>query len=113
MKILSHRGLWNTPEERNTYTALKRSLDHGFGFESDIRDCNGQLVISHDPAREENLETAETVFKLLQKYENQYCFAINIKSDGIGKIIAESLKESHLYNYFCFDMSVPQMIEYA
>lgn len=112
MKILSHRGLWTTPEERNTVTALERSLDHGFGFESDIRDYSGRLVISHDPAGQA-AETAEMVFELLQKYKDRYCFAINIKSDGVGKMLAEGLEKHHLDNYFCFDMSVPQMIEYA
>lgn len=113
MKILSHRGLWTLPEERNTHSALKKSLDHGFGFESDIRDYNGKLVISHDPAGPENLGSAEAVFQLLQDYEDRYCFAINIKADGVGNILAETLKSHHLNNYFCFDMSVPQMIEYA
>ena len=113
MKILSHRGLWMKPEERNTHNALEKSLVYGFGFESDIRDYDGKLVISHNPAVSETLIFAETVFQLLQNYEDSYCFAINIKSDGIGEMIAESLKKHHLNNYFCFDMSVPQMIEYA
>lgn len=113
MKILSHRGLWTAPKERNTRAALEQSLEQGFGFESDIRDYGGHLVISHDPAVKEDLGTAETVFQLLEKHRDRYCFAINIKADGIGKLLAERLKSHQLNNYFCFDMSVPQMIEYA
>ena len=48
MKILSHRGYWKTAEEKNTATAMHRSFSLGFGTETDVRDYNGKLVISHD-----------------------------------------------------------------
>ena len=112
MKLLSHRGMWNISSERNTLLALERSLENHFGFESDLRDYKGDLVISHDIANEDSC-SAESVFQLLQQYEDRFCFAINIKSDGIGAMLARKLKTYHLNNYFCFDMSVPQMIEYA
>lgn len=112
MEILSHRGLWEREEAKNTRDALTASLEHGFGFESDLRDFQGKLVISHNPA-DRNSCPAEWVFQKLQEYKDQYCFAINIKADGLKEQLAELLEQYEISRYFCFDMSVPQMIEYA
>ena len=51
MIILAHRGVWQNPVEKNSAAALRRALENGFGVETDIRDLDGQLVISHDPPR--------------------------------------------------------------
>ena len=75
MRILSHRGLWHEQSERNTLSALKKSLEHGFGFESDLRDYKGRLVVSHDPANADSCPAA-LIFRLLHEYQDQYCFAI-------------------------------------
>ena len=112
MRILSHRGLWHEQSERNTLSALKKSLEHGFGFESDLRDYKGRLVVSHDPANADSCPAA-LIFRLLHEYQDQYCFAINIKADGLGRMLIQELNRHKLNNYFCFDMSVPQMIEYV
>ena len=48
IKILSHRGYWKKVEEKNTIQAFENSFSHGFGLETDIRDLNGKLVVSHD-----------------------------------------------------------------
>ena len=112
MKILAHRGYWQEQEERNTPAALRRALDSGFGFESDIRDFNGELVISHNIA-DGSCQKAEEVFRWLAEHGDKYCFAINIKADGLKDLLAGLLEKYHVTNYFTFDMSVPQMVEYA
>lgn len=112
MKILAHRGYWQEQEERNTPAALRRALDSGFGFESDIRDVNGELVISHNIA-DESCQKAEEVFCWLAEHGDKYCFAINIKADGLKDLLAGLLEKYHITNYFTFDMSVPQMVEYV
>ena len=48
MIILSHRGYWKSEKERNQEVAFHRSFDLGYGTETDIRDIQGKLVISHD-----------------------------------------------------------------
>ena len=48
MQLIAHRGYWLDPKEKNTETAFVRALQHGFGIETDFRDLNGHLVISHD-----------------------------------------------------------------
>ena len=112
MIILSHRGYWRDPKEKNTLEALKVSLENGFGFESDLRDFCGKMVISHDLADEDSPD-AQGVFELLHMYSDKYMFAINIKADGLKDILLSMLEKYNLRNYFCFDMSIPQMIEFS
>lgn len=112
MEILAHRGYWNCDIQNNSEEALKTSLKQGYGFESDIRDYNGQLVISHNIA-DNNSFPADLIFRELAECRNKYCFAINIKADGLKDLLFSALKKYEIKNYFTFDMSVPQMIEYA
>ena len=112
MKILAHRGYWQHQDERNTPAALRRALDSGFGFESDIRDYMGELVISHNIA-DETCQKAEEVFRWLAEHGDEYCFAVNIKADGLKDQLAGLLEKYRITNYFIFDMSVPQTVEYA
>ena len=65
MEILSHRGYWQCPEEKNQEVAFSRSFDLGFGCETDLRDYGGEIVISHDMATGGEL----TFEKLLQLME--------------------------------------------
>lgn len=111
MKILSHRGYWEKEDEKNSVNAIKKAFDKGFGIESDIRDLDGKLVISHNPA-DSTCPLAEDVFKLMRDNQDKYCFAINIKADGLNEILEELLAKYRIDNYFTFDMSVPQMLEY-
>lgn len=111
MQILSHRGLWNDSSEKNTIAALEKSLVSGFGFESDIRDYDGRLIISHDIGTMSS-PVAEDVFNLLRNHTDQFCFAINIKADGLKNLLKECLARYNIKNYFTFDMSIPQMVEY-
>lgn len=112
MTILAHRGLWKNTSEKNTVAAIKSALVCGYGFESDIRDFCGNLVISHNVA-DATCRPAEEVFSLMEEFNDRYCFAVNIKSDGLKDLLLNCLKDHNLKNYFTFDMSVPQMVEYA
>lgn len=111
MKILAHRGYWDADIKSNSSKALLTALELGFGFESDLRDYCGELVVSHDIA-DASCQAATEVFDWLKKFENRYCFAINIKSDGLKKLLAQGLRCHGVTNYFTFDMSIPQMVEF-
>lgn len=111
MVILAHRGYWNGAIDRNSSVALKTALEKGYGFESDVRDYNGKMVISHNIA-DSNCQEAEEVFQWLHEYNDNYCFAINIKADGLKDILNSYLTKYSVKNYFLFDMSVPQMVEF-
>lgn len=63
MIILSHRGYWLKESEKNSIAAFKRSFSMGFGTETDVRDRDGQLVISHDSANRQCV-TLDTFFQL-------------------------------------------------
>jgi|TARA_B110000908_G_C10267209_1_gene465471 hypothetical protein len=109
MKILSHRGYWINPEEKNTTVAFERTFRLGFGTETDVRDCNEKIVISHDIPiggellLEDFLELAGDSGGLL---------ALNIKSDGLASHVFNVMLGFPELNYFTFDMSVPDMRSY-
>lgn len=111
MKILSHRGYWKKEEEKNQKIAFERSFSLGFGTETDIRDFNGELVISHDIADEKSM-SVEDFFKIYNKYDNTLPLALNIKSDGLQVKLKKLLKEYNITEYFVFDMSVPDGLQY-
>lgn len=111
MKILSHRGLWFTETEKNSIEAIKRAFDNDFGIETDIRDLNTQLVISHNPPQG-NEEYLNKIFELYNLCQCDTFLAINIKSDGLDELLERQLNEYKINNYFVFDMSVPDTLNY-
>lgn len=109
MKILSHRGYWKDKKEKNQEIAFKRSFELQFGTETDVRDLNGKLVISHDiPTGNEMLFT--DFLALLQNKDLP--IALNIKSDGLAKYVIDAVRQFELTNAFVFDMSIPDMRSY-
>lgn len=111
MRILAHRGYWNNIIKSNSSKALRMALENGYGFESDVRDYQEKVVISHDIANA-TCQDAEEIFRWLQEFEDKFCFAINIKADGLKNILKGFIEKYNISNYFLFDMSVPQMVEY-
>lgn len=104
MEILSHRGYWLEPAEKNTVAAFQRSFGLGYGTETDVRDSCGQLVISHDPPQGGEL----TLAQLLELAgDRQPVLAINIKADGLAKPVADEMARHGYANWFVFDMSIP------
>jgi len=110
MKIISHRGFWLNPDEKNSMFAFDRSFSLGFGVETDIRDSNQELVISHDMpvGGEVSLE------RLLKKAASvsdseQLAVALNVKSDGLSRKLGKMLDGYHALDCFVFDMAIPDM----
>lgn len=106
MKLIAHRGYWLEPAEKNTAAAFERALSHGFGIETDFRDLNGTLVISHDVPVTGCL-SAEILIDLLRDQPAQSPMALNIKSDGLTTLMEDFIQRSAVQDYFVFDMSVP------
>lgn len=111
IKIMAHRGYWNENIERNSPQAIHTAMEKGYGFESDVRDYMGELVISHNIA-DEKCQKAEKVFEWMHGFEDEYTFAINIKADGLKDLINGMIEKYSIKNYFLFDMSIPQMVEF-
>ncbi len=111
MKILSHRGYWKEVAEKNTIEAMRRSFSLGFGTETDVRDYNGELVISHDIA-DENAISFQKFLEIYGEYNKDLPLALNIKSDGLQLKLKEALARNKIENYFLFDMSIPDALGY-
>ncbi|SDF43867.1 hypothetical protein SPACI_051470 [Sporomusa acidovorans DSM 3132] len=111
MNIISHRGVWTAIAEKNTRDAFIRSFQSGFGTETDIRDFDGQIVISHDIPHGSELNL-ESFFRLYQTFGKGLPLALNIKSDGLQVELAKYLRQNGIANYFVFDMSIPDTIGY-
>ncbi|HDL6886103.1 phosphodiesterase [Yersinia enterocolitica] len=109
MRIISHRGYWRNSAEKNSIIAFERSFDLGYGIETDIRDLNRTLVISHDMPSGDEL-TLKELIKIMGG--RNLPLALNIKSDGLVDQISRIIKEEKLSNSFVFDMSVPDQFSY-
>ena len=111
MRILSHRGYWKETKDKNKTIAFERSFSLGFGTETDIRDYKGELVISHDIADKNSILVKE-FFEVYKKYNSNLPLALNIKADGLQLKLKKLLAEYDIDNYFVFDMSVPDGLQY-
>lgn len=111
MKIISHRGYWKSIEEKNSVDAFQRSFSLNFGTETDFRDFNGEIVISHDIANS-NCVSANNFFEIFIGYDISLPLALNIKADGLQKKLKALVELYNVKNYFVFDMSIPDTLGY-
>lgn len=117
MQILAHRGFWGLQDSTkqikpNSLESFKHAFQNGFGIESDLRDFDLQLVISHDMPTSRALR-AQSLFALYKNFLHNPPLALNIKSDGLQVALKALLEKYRVKNYFCFDMSVPDMRIFA
>lgn len=109
MEIISHRGYWLEPAEKNSRAAFERTLKAGFGTETDVRDLAGVLVVSHDPPTGGEMAWSE----LVAMFEGSGLpLAVNVKSDGLAPQLVQAFAESAT-PWFAFDMSGPQTVVFA
>ena len=111
LEILAHRGWWYQPEEKNSRTALARAFAAGYGVETDLRDCAGEIVVSHDMPQPGAM-TFDALLDLYLSYPTRPTLALNVKADGMAATIAERLTSRGITQYFVFDMSVPDTLGY-
>ncbi|MBB3660412.1 glycerophosphoryl diester phosphodiesterase [Rhizobium sp. BK650] len=110
--ILAHRGWWLAPHERNTLEAFDKAFAAGHGVELDVRDLNGELVISHDPPTTGALPF-ERVLECYAAHGAPGRLAINIKADGLCPALLPMLEEYRVTkSSFVFDASVPDLRPY-
>lgn len=113
--ILAHRGWFKNPSEKNSTVSLSRAIDEGFGIETDIRDHNGRIVISHDPPTDTtNHTTIDWLLESIKKANRHGRHAINVKADGLANQLTDAILRSGLdkETFFAFDMSVPDALAY-
>ena len=111
ISIVAHRGWWLDKNEKNSQIAFNRALQNGFGIETDIRDFDSKLVISHDIATKNSM----TVDEFFENYKNSKAntmLALNIKSDCLCAELNKKIQQYNILNYFVFDMSIPDTLHY-
>ena len=111
MEIIAHRGYWVDSEEKNTVKAFTRALENGFGIETDFRDLNGELVVSHEIPSARAMKVAEFI-EIYQAHPVSAPMALNIKSDGLHGLIDNFIADAKFKNVFVFDMAIPDMRGY-
>ncbi len=109
MDVLSHRGYWTSASEKNLPVAFERSFALGFGTETDVRDHDGRLVISHDLPSAASLPFDDYLGVLARTATRPLLQAINIKADGLATALALAMKDS-VHPWFVFDMSLPDTL---
>jgi hypothetical protein len=112
MNVISHRGYWKQPAEKNSEEAFLRSFRLGFGTETDVRDALGELVISHDPPRGGEM-TLRRFLELHAETDPALPLALNVKADGLQGGIQEVLREFGTSSHFFFDMANPDALGYV
>lgn len=112
MHLLAHRGIWANSDEKNSLSALTVSFDQGIGIETDVRDCDGILVISHDPPLASSALQLDVLLQAYAIRSTRPMLALNIKADGLQVPLLAALEHHGVENYFVFDMSVPDTLGY-
>lgn len=105
--LILHRA--NDPNSTN----VKECFTGTVGFEIDIRDSDGELVIAHDLIKKNsNHLKLQDFFEIYKKYKCNNIIALNIKACGLSKALKNLLIKFDVTNYFTFDMAVPDIIGY-
>lgn len=112
MRIVAHRGHWLLPQEKNSLNAFTRALQGGVGIETDLRDANGCVVIAHDLPTGGEM-TLDEFLSLAARYPESRPLALNIKADGLQRLVSEALARHAIHDAFVFDMSVPDTLGYV
>jgi len=113
MKLLAHRGLWEEGLPKNSLAALAAALEQGLGVETDVRDLDGRLVISHDPPTHDTALDLDALLAQRARCPHAGLLALNIKADGLQPKLQAALAAHQLTGQcFVFDMSVPDLLHW-
>tara|TARA_B110001454_G_scaffold219057_1_gene249607 strand:+ start:46408 stop:47037 length:630 start_codon:yes stop_codon:yes gene_type:complete len=112
IEMIAHRGFWKEKHEQNTMVSFTQCFEKKYGIETDIRDFNGKVIISHDPYVGQTPIYFEDVLKNYKSYNSHVTLALNVKTDGISDKVKELLHRFQIKNYFVFDASVPELLRY-
>jgi hypothetical protein len=83
------------------------ATSHSLGIEVDVRLNNSQIICQHDP-----LEPGELFTEWLSFFKHG-TLIINVKEEGIERLILEILAEKKVSNFFFLDQSFPFLLKNA
>jgi hypothetical protein len=111
MELIAHRGLWSKTNSKNSLKSLKIALFNNIHIETDIRDYNGEIYISHDPINaNSNQILLRDLISAHKQLKSKSKIFLNVKSDGLLTLMRD---EIFLKNkLFFFDMSTPELVIY-
>jgi len=105
-RIYAHRGCWDSMIPQNSLTSFQIASRDRFSIETDIRQLEGNLIVSHDSPK------SSTPLKFLDLRELESTLAINLKEDGLQDKIAEERAWIEKTGSFVFDGSIPEMYRF-
>ena len=88
----------------NTISELK-NIPTMFGIELDLRDNNGDIIVTHDP-----FTSGESFCEYIQHYKHSHII-LNIKSERIEPECLRLLDAYDIRNYFFLDSSFPMIYQ--
>lgn len=103
--VFAHRGAWSHSSEKNSQQALTKAFESGMGVETDFRDYQANLVLSHDILLNQQ-------FTPFAGFNSKDRYAINLKSDGLLSLFLPFAEEIIVSRSFVFDGSIPEMVRY-
>lgn len=113
-RLLAHRGLWEVRAAMNTPDALVQAAISGFSIETDLRDSQGTLLISHDPPSSGGRYTsASDLLPQIVQSRSRGTLALNVKADGLVQLAQPIQAHLSNWNVFYFDMSWPQTLSFV
>lgn len=113
--VLAHRGMWSKTVGGNTAAALLDAVAEGLGVETDVRDVNREVVISHDPGTDSSLPLERFLNSVPDKNDFPGLIALNVKADGLVPLLTDEIDGFHhlgSVRHFFFDMSIPETLKY-
>lgn len=102
MKIIAHRGFWKTEDEKNKKSSFIRAFDLGIGTETDLRDCAGKILISHD------MPNGDEIKNILKKYNHTNYFTFDM---SIPDMIYQINKEMKIFTGLSDIVKSPILLE--
>ena len=104
--IYAHRGVWESPDQQNSFLAFETARLSGFGIETDIRSKDNSLIISHDPIH------SKSPLEIKNVNLQDIPMALNVKEDGLIPQYERFFQQyPHPYT-FLFDGSIPEMFKF-
>ena len=90
--IIAHRGNTVGPNKllENTPKHLMDAARAGYGIEFDLRETNGELIISHDAIYKKKINA--TVINTITDAHPLTVLVVNIKQFGISDLVATTIK---------------------
>ncbi len=98
MEYIAHR--------KNSIAELQ-NVDTNYGIEIDIRSCNNNLILSHDP-----YVNGESLDDWLKHYHHG-TLILNVKEEGLEERLIKLMSLHNIENYFFLDQSFPFLVKWS